>query len=113
VACEGDDAIPTNTREVRQLGITQPDIWPVSNPVCVRVDYRVLLVFLEQCGFQVKRIHAILCDTSRRFSDTQLRAIPLDDSLSLEAKSRSVSRLGLITTRTRTYPFFADRASTI
>jgi hypothetical protein len=38
VASEGDDAIPINTREVRQLGISQPDIWPVLNPVCVRVD---------------------------------------------------------------------------
>ena len=113
MASEGDDAIPTNTREVKQLGISQPDIWPVLNPVCARVNYRVLRVFLKQGGFHVKRIHAILCETSRRFSDTQLRAIPLDDSLSLESKSRSVSRLDLITTRTRTYPLFADRASTI
>jgi hypothetical protein len=83
----------------------------VLNPVCVRVDYRVLRVFLEQGDFGVKRIHAILCETLRKFSATHLRAIPLDDSLSLESKSRSVSRLGLITTRTRTYPLFADRAS--
>ena len=76
MASEGDDAIPTNTREVRQLGISQPDIWPVLNAACVRVDYRVLRVFLKQGGFQVERIHAILCETSRRFSDTQLHTIP-------------------------------------
>jgi hypothetical protein len=70
--------------------------------MCVRVDYPVLHVFLEQGDFWIKWIHAILCETLRRFSDTQLRAIPLDDSLSVESKSRSVSRLGLITTGTRT-----------
>ena len=67
MASEGDDAIPTNTREVKQLEISQPDIWPVLNPVCARVNYRVLRVFLKQGGFHVKRIHAILCETSRRF----------------------------------------------
>ena len=45
---EGDDAIPTNTREVRQLGISQPDIWPAPNPVCVRIDYRVLRLFFKE-----------------------------------------------------------------
>jgi hypothetical protein len=34
VASEGDDAIPANTREVRQLGLSQPDIWPVLTGVC-------------------------------------------------------------------------------
>ena len=52
MASEGNDATPTNTREVRQLGINQPDIWPVLNPVYVRVDYRVLRVFLKQGGFR-------------------------------------------------------------
>ena len=41
----------TNTRDVRQIGISPPDIWPVLNPECVRVDYGVLRVFREQRGF--------------------------------------------------------------
>jgi hypothetical protein len=48
---KGDAATSTNTREVTQLGISQPDIWPVFNPVCMRVDYRVWHVFLEQSDF--------------------------------------------------------------
>jgi hypothetical protein len=45
---QGEGATSTNTREVTQLGNSQPDLWPVFNPVWMRVDYRVLHVFFEQ-----------------------------------------------------------------
>jgi hypothetical protein len=50
-----------------QHGISQSDIWPVHNSMCVRLDYRILRVFCKQGGFWIKCIHTISCETFRRF----------------------------------------------
>jgi hypothetical protein len=70
-----------------ELAATQ--ILDLSNtPMCVQVDYQGgWASFSSSGGFHVKRIHAILCETSRRFSECRLRPIPRDDSLSPESKS--------------------------
>jgi hypothetical protein len=69
-----------------ELATTQ--ILDLCTTPCVRkLNYRVLRVFLKQGRFPCQTDVAIRCESSQRFSECRLRAIPRDDSLSPESKS--------------------------